>query len=282
MRLSFTLLFALPAASCRQTDPGVEEKLARATAEMDSLRADLATAHTQVESLKKELEKSSSAQRPSSTTVAPTNTGAYKPLPIEQLEEGYIAAARVLRRKLETELKDFTIKGYTFERVRVAPEVATPYTSKIGIEFLRPDGQTFKVELDAAADFSGVWTFPSHQTIREEITRGLTAPIQPTAPPVTAQQGNSSAPTQQVPSLMPNSGTVRIDWGDAAQRPQPQPPQTPPASSGVQFDMPPPAAVPPNAGYQPPAPPSAPPAQAPPAGDPVKVMPTDRDVLIQF
>lgn len=297
------VVLALFLAGCQASDPGLEEKLTRAQAELEAAKKELAAANERIEALKKEVEAARSAPAPAAPSAQPAtavNTASLKPLGREALEESYVSAARNLQRKIESALSSqYRIESFTLHPVEIAPQITTPYTSRLQIAFTRKaDSVPIYVDLPVGADYSGEWKFPAPEEIAKTLAAGGTPPPQtllpgsgPGAPPP-PQKPQQAVVDPNIVNMAPGTPTVIFNWNDGPQAPaaaqQPpaypgaaQPPPAQPPAGLPQFVMP--GAAAPPAAQEPPPVSQPPPAQPQaPASEPAKVMPTDRDVIIQF
>ncbi len=286
--LSLVVVASLTFAGCDLSDPGMEEKLARSQAELEALRRDLKTAQEQIESLRGELKKAHDTASPAAaagtgaSATQSVETSAFQPVPAEELEEGYVLAARQLRRKLDSDLQEAKVVGFTMYNVEVAPAVTNPYTSRVKMEFTKQDGSHVIVDLPVGADFRGSWTFPTIDEIRGEIARGGTPSPVPTvvaSTPATPSESQPSASTPQpvseptVEPMAPGAETIVVDWGDGAGMQPAQPTAPRQQTSGPPQEVPSSLTSPPAA--------AQPPEVSQPS-IPAPVRPVDRDVIIKF
>ncbi len=298
---------ALCLAGCQGSDPGLEEKLTRAEAELETKKREISEANKQIEELKKELETARSTLQPPAEAppAQAVNTSQGKPIDPDLLEEGYVNAARSLQRKLEQSLSaEYQIKSFTLHSVEIAPQVTTPYSSRLQISFVRKSDSTpLHLDLPVGADYSGEWKFPSLEDISKSLAAGGTPPVQETkSASVPTQPTAPQTPVQptvdpNVVNISPGAPTIIFNWDNSetsARPPQseksPQPTAATPSQAALpQFVMPEPI-KPPSQPEIPAVVPGLPPATQPPpsspsqapAAEPTKVMPTDRDVIIQF
>ena len=211
----------------------------------------------------------------------------------EQLEETYVAAAKEMRRKVESELTGYTVENCTLFKVDM-PSVALPYTSKVALNLRSTAGQPYRLEFPVGADWSGKWTFPATgdvvSTLEKAQTQAASSPRTPPAgggggasprnPSVGGGGGSASArPTGRYGEGPANTSveTIEMSWGGrspgvaAPRRPAPTSdggrpaPETPRVTSQAPSDAAPPG-----------------PATRPNPGQTRPAMQSERDVLIQF
>ena len=229
--------------SCdRPGDPGIKEKVALLEAELRSRDAQLALMQAEI------------ATKPA---AEPASAG-----PDLQAASGaYLGFVGELRKQLAAALP-----GAKFERTSVFPVVGPdplkPITSSVAFRVVRQDGKSGEISIPLSADASGKWLEPEASQI-SEITanfKAKPASTPPVAPGIPAAQPAAGPAKTKPADVLGANRTVEVNWGDAS-----PPPQGTTAGPAPKPETPPPS---------PPAP-SAPVV-------PKKVMPTSRDVIIDF
>ena len=150
------------------------------------------------------------------------------------------------------------LPGTKFDRTSVFPVVGPdplkPITSSVAFRVVRADGKSGEISIPLSADATGKWLEPEASEISEITAKFKAKPAStPPAASTPAPQPAKPKPTD----VMGANRSVDIDWGDA-----PPPPQSTTAAPAP----------------KPEAPPAAPEAPVVPK----KVMPTSRDVIIDF
>ena len=168
----------------------------------------------------------------------------------------YLEFVEGLRSKLVEAMPDAK-----FERPSVfpveGPDPSKPIFSKVAFRVTAKDGRSGEMVIPVFADPSGAWQEPeTEQIIAGFKTKAAAAPV---AAPTPAPQPVAQKPAQPT-DVMGASRTVEVQWDDGPR----QPPGTPAAQPRGQ------------------APPPSQPAPPPAPSVPKKVMPTDRDVIIDF
>lgn len=231
-------------ASCdRLGDPGIREKVVLLEAELRSRDAQLS-----------QMQEESATKAATDTPAESTSTG-----PDLQAASGaYLGFVDELRKQLAAALP-----GAKFERTSVFPVVGPdplkPITSIVAFRVVRQDGKSGEISIPLFADAVGKWLEPEATQI-SEITAKFKAkpastPAAATSNPAAQPAAGSAKPKPT--DVMGANRTVEVDWGDA-----PPPPQGTTAGPAP----------------KPETPPAAPPAPVVPK----KVMPTSRDVIIDF
>ncbi len=170
---------------------------------------------------------------------------------LEAAKGAYLAFVESLRAKLAGELP-----GAKFDRTSVfpveGPDPSKPILSRVAFRITGADGRSGEMLVPLFADPAGDWQEPETTQIVADIKAKLAAPSQPPASAAKPAEPTRSQPTD----VMGASRTVEVDWNDGNSQPG-------------------------RPAAQAPAPPPAPAAPAAPAV-PKKVMPTSRDVIIDF
>jgi len=172
---------------------------------------------------------------------------------VEAATSSYLRYVDQLREKMAGAMPKLTFDS---DRVSLAsvvgPDPLLPITSTATFHFTTADGKRGELVVPLHADFSGNWKDPDIEAIVKAFQMPQSGPQTPAATNQTAVQNSTTQPKD----VMGADRTIEVNWGDA---PQQQP--TPPPNQS-----------------QPSAPPSTP-AQP---QLPQRVMPTDRDVIIEF
>ena len=283
-----SLLALASLAGCFDNDPGMQEKLIRSQVQLEETKQKLQEATAALEKAQAALKSQAAATpAPMPTPVAPTK---------EQLNDGYIAAAKEMRDQLKTELSGYTILNTRLFEVNTV--AVLPYTSKVSIALRSDKGQQYKLELPVGADAAGKWKFPTTQEILDGIgkisPKAVAANNPQTGPasgnPMGGQRPGPFEPRgQDRPAGPPPVGgigdsnveTVPLTWSPSQTRSSnsdrsqgaapvqpPLPPSVPPGRTASQgTTVPPPRQI---------IPPPGQPAQPAPA------MPADQSVLVTF
>lgn len=230
-------------ASCDfRNDPGVAEKIAL-------LEAELRERSEQLSAMQEELESASESDTES--TGAPD---------LETAKGTYLGFVEGLRAKLSEAMPDTK-----FDRTSVfpveGPDPSRPIVSRVGFRIVGPDGRSGEMLIPLAADSAGDWQEPETTEILASFKAGLAAPPVAATQPAPAPATPAKPARPQLNDVMGANRTIEVQWND------------PPAPAPVA-----PAQA---AGGAPAAPPQAPQPPATPAL-PKKVMPTSRDVIIDF
>ena len=280
---------------CFDNDPGMQERYIRAQVELQEQKQKLADTEAALAKAQAALKAAQAAPTPgpvaAATPAAPSK---------EQLNDGYIAAAKAMRDQLSSELSGYTIVKCTLYEVNTV--AALPYTSQVAVALRSDKGQQYKIEMPVGADATGKWKFPTTQEILDNISKNppKTVATNTTQNGTTAGNpvdGRGSAPFQprgqeKAPPPPPVSGmgdgnvdTVTLNWSNSQTR----------SSSGSGHSQAPPVPPPNPAGgtgsgsrstaeqrpaAQPPRVAAPPPAQ--PASQPAPAMPADQSVLVTF
>lgn len=182
----------------------------------------------------------------SSETSTASNTGAPD---LDAAKAGYLGAVETLRKNLAEALP-----GAKFDRTSVfpveGPDPSKPILSRAAFRIVSQEGRTGEIVVPLFANPAGEWQQPP----TSEIVTGFKAGQ--SAPPVTAQTPApqpAEPPKSKPTDVMGANRTVEIQWGDKPAAPPVQ------QSAAPQSTTPPPAPAVPK-----------------------KVMPTQRDVIIDF
>ena len=251
-------------AACGEEPQALDERVTQLQKELDRTQGELQSTTQALQAVKEELTRSkakpSSAKRDEAN---PTATGPTVPSR-EALEASYMAEAKALKTQLQSQLKDVTLGSFTLHNVQL-PDNQFPITSWISLAFQAGDGKQFRLDFAVKADSKGGWVFPE----TAEITRRVAEAKKIAATSETSESREPKTgprePQPNVPTTMPSSKTVVIQWPNST---------SPPASRDSAKSSDPAATQNPVAA--PPGPQAAPqsPKQAIPAAD--------RDVLIRF
>lgn len=259
-KLLLALSALLPSAalvSCNgKGDPGLTERVAL-------LEAELRERDTQITALQEEAsQKSEAAAEPS----------AREP-DLKAAKSSYPDFVEALRKKLAA-----AIPSAKFERPSIfpveGPDAAKPIVSRVSFRISATDGRSGEIVIPIFADPSGQWQEPETDDIVAGYKARLSAPPtvatnnppQQQAPTQQPQQPPTQPQRQKPTDVMGANRTVEVEWNDG-----PKPAQRPPQQQAPQQAQPP--AQPPQQ--------QAPQPNQPPA-TPKKVMPTSRDVIIDF
>jgi len=243
IRIVASIPIAAMLASCDSADPGMVEKISL-------LEAELREKDRRMASMTDEL-----SRRPSgpSTPAAPN---------LDAARNTYLRYVDQLRDKLASAMPELTFEE---DRVSVFPVVgpdpSLPIASKAGFQIMTQDGTRGELVVAFHADFSGTWKDPDFDQIKKSFQPPApqATPAPPPAPPPAPLAG-TQPPKPQLQDVMGADRTVEVQWDD------PPKPQPPPGQSEPRQPAP-----------QPPAQPAQPSPALPP-----KVMPSDRDVIIDF
>lgn len=252
-KLILTLTALLPSAalvSCNsKSDPGLTERIAL-------LESELRERDSQISALQEEADKK--AQAESAPSAAAPDLKAAK--------SSYPDFIESLHKKLAS-----AIPAAKFDRPAIfpveGPDAAKPIVSRVSFRITSADGRTGEMVIPLFADPSGQWQEPE----TDEIVAGYKAKLAAAPSVATTQPPQQQVPAhpqqqprQQPTDVMGANRTIEVQWNDGQKPPQRQPQQAP-----QQTQTPPPQQVP-----------QAPQEQQP--ATPKKVMPTSRDVRIDF
>ena len=270
-------------AGCFDNDPGMQEKLIRTQVQLEETKQKLQDATAALDKAQAALKLQAAATpAPAPTPSAPTR---------EQLNDGYIAAAKAMRDQLKNELSGYSILNTRLFEVNTV--AALPYTSKVSIALRSDKGQQYKLELPVGADAAGKWKFPTTQEILDGIgkipSKAVAANNPPAGNSMGGQRPGSFEPRGQDRSAGPppiggvgdsNVETVPLTWSPSQTRSAN--PDRPQSTMPVQPPPPPSASADRNASQHVPAPsrPVVPPPGQP--AQPAPAMPADQSVLVTF
>lgn len=260
---TISLCFLFLFGGCGEQSDGLDERVTQLQRELDRTQGELQTTTQALEASKEELARlkanASSTELEAASPMPSTSTIPSR----EDLEASYMAEAKTLKKQLQSQLKDFTLGSFTLHNVQL-PDNQFPITSWISLAFQASDGKQWRLDFAVRADSKGTWVFPEAAEIvrraAEVKKNGVTADNSTSRPQKTAP----SETQLNVPTTMPSSNTVVIQW----------PNSTSPSASQDTAKNPDPAAKP-NAQA-----PRGP--QTTPAPSPKQTLPADRDVLIRF
>ncbi len=212
------------------------------TEKVDLLEAEIRDRDAQIVALQEEA--GAASQSVSTTPAAPNLDGA---------RAAYFGFVESLQGKLAAALPDTKVAAPTMFPVD-GPDMARPILSKAGYRITRGDGSTGEVTIPLAASPDGEWEMPD----TDKIVAAFKAV--PASRPKPAQQAAAPAPEVRPKpvDVMGAGRTIEVQWPEdkrPAAPKQPALPQRPAAQK-----------------------PTAPPKPALPK----KVMPSDRDVIIDF
>ncbi len=146
------------------------------------------------------------------------------------------------------------LPGARFDRTSVfpveGPDPSKPIVSKVAFRILAQDGRSGEILVPLSANPAGEWQQPPTGEIVASFKAKQSVPQVATQAPAPQQQ---EPPKSKPTDVMGANRTVEIQWGDKAVAPPVQQPASP-----------------------------QPPAQPPAPAVPKKVMPTSRDVIIDF
>ncbi|MCW1922511.1 hypothetical protein OKA05_08090 [Luteolibacter arcticus] len=237
--------------ACDDQDGGLQERVALLQAELDQKAID-------IEKSRKAL--AAAEKKEQATTAAPD---------LDAAKSSYLSGVDDFGKSLAESLP-----GVKFERTSVfpveGPDSETPIRSKVAYQVTLAGGKTAEITVPLVATAKGDWRFPKAPEIANQFksdiasmaSRAAAAPLAATRPTAPAQPQARPAPTD----VLNADRTVQVEWNDPA---SPAPRQASP-----------PAQPPPQA--QAPAQPPATGAGSPPPPELKKVMPSSRDVIIDF
>ena len=240
---------AMALSGCFDNDPGLQERLVRT-------QADLQEKTRKVQELETALEKArerspAPADSPATTSSSASSAATPAMLTKEQLEETYVAAAKVMRQQVESDLSGYTVENCALFKVDM-PSVALPYTSKVALNLRSTAGQPYRLEFPVGADWSGKWTFPATGDIAASLEKAQAQASSPARTPAAgagsrggaAPAGGSTAAAR--PSGRSSEGpastsveTVEMTWGNSSRRtpgvaaPRQPAPEAPADAAGV-------------------------------------------------
>jgi hypothetical protein len=253
LHLASTVAVVVMMPSCKRApDAGMVEKIAMLEAELRDREAQLAAI---------EAEQKAQSEAPSSSSPA-----APAAPDVDAARASYLAYVETLRSKLAAEMPEAK-----FDRVSVfpieGPDPAKPIVSRVAFKIIQKDGRSGEMVVKLFADPAGSWQAVETSEVITAYKAKLTAaPVAATPPPQTTTQKSPAQPQRPQPTdVVGASRTVEVQWADdpSGNAPAPAPPPTQNQEQAQQ-------------------PPTAPPQQQPPPATPKKVMPTSRDVIIDF
>ncbi|BCU77058.1 hypothetical protein [Luteolibacter sp. LG18] len=244
-------------SSCdRQGDPGLKERISL-------LEAEVSQREDSLKNLKEEItakEKESSA---ASESAAPAVIDPAK------ARQAYLAAVESIQASLGKALgSDGTVQGASISPV-VGPDPDYPISSKVAFTIVAKNGRKGEIVVPLVANAAGEWKQPSADSIAADFRKSLSS-----LPAVADNTGTTPAPQPQPrpqpqPQAKPQptdvmgaNRTVQVGWDEPTAAPQPPARATNPAPQ--------------------PQPTPQPPASKPAPQQPVKPMPSNRDVIIDF
>ena len=241
-------------------DPGLQERVNRLQAGAQEKDRQLQEAQAALERTKAELKSA----RAAASKPPPADTPAPAFLPKDQVDDGYAAASKELRRRVAGDLKNYAVED-CIEYPVTMPTDERPYRSKVVLLVRSDAGRSYRLEFPVAADAAGKWAFPSGADVagalaesRAQDANNNNANTAAATPPrnVPANNGSGSGrpPVQSPPPPVPgqtSSETRVIDWGDGRSTNRPN---RPPGEGG----------------------------SPPPGRSPAPAMPSDKDVKIHW
>jgi uncharacterized coiled-coil protein SlyX len=244
-------------AACGEESQGLDERITQLHKELDRTQAELQSAKEELARLQ------ANAPGAKRDEVNPPPTSSTTFASREVLEASYLAEAKALKKKLQSELKDSTLGSFTLHNVQL-PDNQFPITSWISLAFQTGDGKQFRVDFAVKADAKGDWVFPQPA----EVVRRASEAKKTASTSDTPERRAPNEPPPNVATTMPSNSTSVIQW---------------PGSTSSQTSRDAPKSSEAEARQNPAAAPPAPQApQAPPAQAPKQAIPADRDVLIRF
>jgi hypothetical protein len=260
-------------AACGEQSPDLEERIAHLQKELDRTQNELKSATQALEASKEEMARLKSAPANiQAQNATPAPLPVQRPVPSrENLEASYIAEAKVLKKKLQDRLKEFTLGSFTLHNV-ILPDNQFPISSWISLAFQAGDGKRYRLDFPVKADLTGKWIFPDPEEIGRRVadSKNVT-PTSDTSQTPAPQTAPKETTTSTSTSTVPADSTVVIQWPNSSPAPQaPQAPAAPPAPKAPQE---------PN---KPNTQTSSPKPQTSPPQGPKQSIPADRDVLIRF
>jgi hypothetical protein len=240
--------------SCGERAQELEEKVTQMQRQLDQTEKQLQAANQAL------------ARRAADQSPTPGSSAAPTGLPSrEAVERSYAVSVAAFRKELETTLKDFTIQSVTTHSVQM-PSEFFPFTSQLSLALLSKDGRNFTTDIPVKADAAGNWVFPAVSEVSQRIENANRMAATAGAHWTTGQ--TPPAADQPAPYMKVN-GTFVIQWPGSS-------PSAPPASARAPATAE-ATAVPTNT-----APPAPRPQSPAPRQPPTSVMPSDRDVHVQF
>lgn len=251
-------------AACGEQPQELDEQVTQLQKELDRAQGELKSTAQALQASKEELARLKA-------TPAGIKRETASPVPVdstipsrEALEASYMAEAKALKARLQSQLKDFTLGSFTLHNVQL-PDKQFPITSWISLAFQASDGKQCRLDFAVKADSKGGWVFPEPAEIARRATEANKIAAISDASESRAPKTGPNAPQPNVAATMPSSTTSVIQWPNSS---------SPPPSRDTTRSADPAARPNPEAAPRVP--------QAPPAQDPKKSIPADRDVLIRF
>ncbi|MFD0892649.1 hypothetical protein KBB96_14590 [Luteolibacter ambystomatis] len=248
-------------SSCdRQGDPGLRERVSLLEAELSQRDDSLKNLKEEISKKEKEADSASS----SSSSSAPAAADPAK------ARQSYLAAVETIQASLAKSLgSDGAVDRASVFPV-TGPDPDYPISSKVGFTILAKNGRKAEIVVPLVANAAGEWKEPTGDEIAAQFRKSLSS-----MPAVADNTGTAPTPTPQPqptrpqpqPNRTPNdvmgaNRTVQVGWDEpTVPAPQPQRPANPTPQ---------------------PQPTPQPPAQKPAGQPPVKPMPSNRDVIIDF
>ena len=241
-------------ASCSERAQELEEKVTHMQRQLDQTEKQLRAANQAL------------ANRAAAEGATQTSSVATGGLPArDAVEQSYAASVAAFRKELDSKLKDFRVQSCTTHSVQM-PSEFFPFTSQLSLALLSKDGKNFTTDIPVKADVTGKWVFP---TVSEATQRIEHAGRMAAAAGTRSSTGQNQTAADQPPPYMKVDGTFVIQWPDSNPGAPPVAARAPATAEATAA----PTTTEPSA----PRPQSPPPQQVPNS-----VMPTDRDVHVQF
>ncbi len=254
-RAGVAACFAL-LAGCTEQSQELEEKVTQLRKELDRTQNELQTTQQALKASTEELTRLKTnvrSTKPEAVTV-PSVSPVFPPR--KELEDSYMASAKELKKALQGPLKDFTIGSFTLHNIQLS-DSQFPIASSISLSLQSSDGKSYQLDFPVKADAKGKWVFPEPAEIAQRVTEAKKNAVSESS----TSRGPRTEQTPNVPTTMPSSATVVIQWPDS----------TAPKDTAKRSES---ATKPPETA------PRAP--QTTPAPNPKQTIPADRDVLIRF
>jgi hypothetical protein len=237
-------------AGCSDRAQELEEKVTQMQRQLDQTEKQLRAANQAL------------ANRGPADGATQTSSATTGGLPIrDAVEQSYAASVAAFRKELDSKLTDFRVQSCTTHSVQM-PSEFFPFTSQLSLTLLSKDGRNFTTDIPVKADVTGKWVFPAVSEVTQRIENAGRMAGARSSP------GQNQTAADQPAPYMKVDGTFVIQWPDSN-------PGAPPVSARA------PATAEATAVPTTPVPP-APPQSPSPRRVPNSVMPTDRDVHIQF
>ena len=237
-------------ASCSDRAQELEEKVTQMQRQLDQTEKQLRAANQAL------------ANRGPADGATQTSSVTTGGLPTrDAVEQSYAGSVAAFRKELDSKLTDFRVQSCTTHSVQM-PSEFFPFTSQLSLTLLSKDGRNFTTDIPVKADATGKWVFPAVSEVTQRIENAGRMAGARSSP------GQNQTAADQPAPYMKVDGTFVIQWPDSN-------PGVPPVSARA------PATAEATAVPTTPVPP-APPQSPSPRPVPNSVMPTDRDVHIQF